>query len=233
MSADIEKDYQCLLKHQDVAVDQFQNTGLSPPESLQGLLDAYIAELKIKRQKLREKRKPSKGTNANQTAGDLIDDEDFGAEDECEEDDDDDDNDYEYIEDKLLSQNSTSVAGTASGAPSTAQSNPGTVPSTAGGDPKLTQNQALQNLLNGDSADKSVKKQRVWKKDMLRLDDFQKMREMVVRLRKHRVNEARSAEGTSAGGSGITNAGIAGSGKSGGPGGAGKSIPARTSIQQT
>ena len=69
MSADIEKDYQCLLKHQDVAVDQFQNTGLSPPESLQGLLDAYIAELKIKRQKLREKRKPSKGTNANQTAG--------------------------------------------------------------------------------------------------------------------------------------------------------------------
>jgi hypothetical protein len=37
----------------------------------------------------------------------LIDDEDFGAEDECEEDDDDDDNDYDYIEDKLLSQNST------------------------------------------------------------------------------------------------------------------------------
>ena len=75
---------------------------------------------------MREKRKPSKGNNANQTAGDLIDDEDFGAEDECEEDDDDDDNDYDYIEDKLLSQNSTSVAGSAaSGAPSTAQSNNG------------------------------------------------------------------------------------------------------------
>ena len=203
---------------------------------MQGLLDAYIAELKIKRQKLREKRKPSKGNNANQTAGDLIDDEDFGAEDECEEDDDDDDNDYDYIEDKLLSQNSTSVAGTASGAPSTAQSQPGatSVPGTASsGDPKMTQNQALQNLLNGDSADKSVKKQRVWKKDMLRQDDFQKMREMVVRLRKHRVNEARSAEGTSAGGAGNANAGTAGSGKNGGPGGAGKSIPARTSIQQT
>jgi len=92
----------------------------------------------------------------------------------------------------------------------------------------------LQNLLNGDSADKSVKKQRVWKKDMLRTDDFQKMREMVVRLRKHRVNEARSAEGNSAGGIGNSNAGsTAGSNKNVGPGGAGKSIPARTSIQQT
>ncbi len=68
---------------------------------------------------------------------------------------------------------------------------------------------------------------------MLRLDDFQKMKEMVVRLRKHRVNEARSTEGTSAGGAGNANAGILGSGKSGGPVGAGKSIPARTSIQQT
>lgn len=85
-----------------MAVDQFQNSGIPPPESLQGLLDAYIAELKLKRQKLREKRKPNK-INPNQTAGDLIDDEDFGAEDECEEDDDDDDNDYDYIEDKLLS----------------------------------------------------------------------------------------------------------------------------------
>ena len=140
MSTDIEKDYQCLLKHQDVAVDQFQNTGISPPESLQGLLDAYIAELKIKRQKLREKRKPNKGNNgANQTAGDLIDDEDFGAEDECEEDDDDDDNDYDYIEDKLLSQNSTSVAAGASGAPSTAQSNGVvSVPGTATSDPKIS-----------------------------------------------------------------------------------------------
>ena len=94
----------------------------------------------------------------------------------------------------------------------------------------------MQNLLNGDSADKSVKKQRVWKKDMLRQDDFQKMREMVVRLRKHRVNEARGLgnEGNSAGGAGNSNAGsTAGSNKNVGPGGAGKSIPARTSIQQT
>ena len=41
----------------------------------------------------------------------MNDDEDFGAEDECEEDDDDDADDYDYIEDKLLSQNSTSVVG--------------------------------------------------------------------------------------------------------------------------
>ncbi len=84
---------------------------------MQGLLDAYILDLKNKRQKLREKRKPSKintagpGGNANQTQGDPIDDEDFGAEDEMEEDDDDDADDYDYIEDKLLSQNSTSVVG--------------------------------------------------------------------------------------------------------------------------
>jgi hypothetical protein len=62
VTPDIDKDYQCLLKHQDVAVDQFQNSGIPSPEGLQGLLDAYIAELKIKRQKLREKRKPSKNT---------------------------------------------------------------------------------------------------------------------------------------------------------------------------
>ena len=88
---------------------------------------------------MREKRKPSKANNANQTAGDLIDDEDFGAEDECEEDDDDDDNDYDYIEDKLLSQNSTSVVGGSSVAPSTAQSNVvSTTPATAPADQKLT-----------------------------------------------------------------------------------------------
>lgn len=90
-------------------MDQFQNSGIPAPESLQGLLDSYIAELKIKRQKLREKRKPSK-TNANQTSGtDNLDDDDLGAEDEMEEDDDDDDNDYDYIEDKLLSANTTAV----------------------------------------------------------------------------------------------------------------------------
>ncbi len=205
------------------------------PESLQGLLDAYIAELKIKRQKLREKRKPSKTNNPNQTAGDLIDDEDFGAEDECEEDDDDDDNDYDYIEDKLLSQNSTSVVagGSASTVPSSAPSQTaGNAPGTAGGEAsKISQqNQALQNLLNGDSADKSVKKQRVWKKDMLRQDDFSKMREMVVRLRKHRQNEAKVSEGGQPQGAAVANKQNAGGG---GPGANGKSIPARTSIQQT
>ncbi len=87
-----------MLKHQDVAVDPFQNSGTPAPESLQGLLDAYIAELKVKRQKLREKRKPSK---VNSTQNGEIDDDELGAEDECEEDDMDDD--YDYIEDKLLS----------------------------------------------------------------------------------------------------------------------------------
>ncbi len=75
---------------------------------------------------MREKRKPSKNNNptgGNQTAGDLIDDEDFGAEDECEEDDDDDDNDYDYIEDKLLSQNSTSVVGSGAGTSQISASN--------------------------------------------------------------------------------------------------------------
>ncbi len=160
---------------------------------MQGLLDAYIAELKIKRQKLREKRKPSKTNaigasgNANQTQGDPIDDEDFGAEDEMEEDDDDDADDYDYIEDKLLSQNSTSVVGGASTSAS-GVSGAVSIPGTEGAVSKnqLQQNQALQNLLNGDSADKSVKKQRVWRKDMLRTDDFSKMKEMVTRLRKHR-----------------------------------------------
>ena len=34
VTPDIEKDYQCLLKHQDVAVDPFQNSGTPAPESL-------------------------------------------------------------------------------------------------------------------------------------------------------------------------------------------------------
>jgi hypothetical protein len=37
----------------------------------------------------------------------MIDDDDFGAEDECEEDDDEDE-DYDYIEDKLLGQSNIS-----------------------------------------------------------------------------------------------------------------------------
>ena len=68
---------------------------------------------------------------------------------------------------------------------------------------------------------------------MLRTDDFSKMKEMVVRLRKHRINEAKTGGGD--GGNGVSNnaGGTAGSNKNAGPGGAGKSIPARTSIQQT
>jgi len=54
--------------------------------------------LKIKRQKLREKRKPSK---INSTQNGELEEDDLGAEDDYEEDDPDDD-DYDYIEDKLL-----------------------------------------------------------------------------------------------------------------------------------
>ena len=86
--------------------------------------------------------------------------------------------------------------------------------------------------MNGDSADKSVKKQRVWKKDMLRQDDFSKMKEMVGRLRKHRQNETKGE--ISLGGNGGSGSGPSGSAGAGGANGkGGKSIPARTSIQQT
>jgi len=61
--------------------------------------------LKVKRQKLREKRKPSNKPGSSVNV-DNIEDDDFGAEDECEEDDEDD---YDYIEDKLLAQNNTSA----------------------------------------------------------------------------------------------------------------------------
>ena len=164
-----------------------------------------------------------------------------------EEDDDDDDNDYDYIKDKLLSANTTTTAiistgggGGAIANTSTANNNAtsSTTPSTAGGgeggqqpgpQKQVQQNQTLQNLLNGDSADKSVKKQRVWKKDMLRTDDFSKMKEMVQRLRKHRVNEVKGAAEGTGGAGGMSGA----AGKTVGAGMAGKSIPARTSIQQT
>jgi hypothetical protein len=73
-----------------------------------------------------------------------------------------------------------------------------------------------------------VKKQRVWKKDMLRQDDFTKMKEMMGRLKKVRVNEAKTMGGGVGGdinnGGGINNGTGAGAGKGG------KSIPARTSI---
>lgn len=56
----------------------------------------------------------------------------MGEEEECEEDDDDD---YDYIEDKILNQN-----------------NPNTT--TSG----MDQRNVLQNLINGDSQDKSMRK---------------------------------------------------------------------------
>jgi hypothetical protein len=196
----------------------------------------------LKRQKLREKRKPSK-SNTNQTAGEVIDDDDLGAEDEMEEDDDDDDNDYDYIEDKLLSANTTAIGGSSTATSSTnaaavqnagagvAQGESAGGSSNVGGVGKSQQNQALQNLLNGDSADKSVKKQRVWKKDMLRQDDFTKMKEMVGRLKKVRVNEAKTTAGNDLGlGAGASAGGAGGAGVAKATG---KSIPARTSIQQT
>lgn len=62
-SSETEKEYICLLKHQDVAVEPFHNGAQSPPDSLQGLFDQYIAEVKTKRQKLREKRKPRSKAN--------------------------------------------------------------------------------------------------------------------------------------------------------------------------
>lgn len=79
--------------------------------------------------------------------------------------------------------------------------------------------------MNGDSADKSVKKQRVWKKDMLRTDDFSKMKDMISKLRKHRVNEANATR--------IPAISDASSGQANAASKGGKSIPARTSIQQT
>ena len=57
--------------------------------------------------KLREKRKPNNKGNSTQNV-EMIDDDDLGAEDECEEDDDQDDEDFDYIEDKLLAQNNIS-----------------------------------------------------------------------------------------------------------------------------
>ena len=151
---------------------------------MQGLLDQYITELKSKRQKLREKRKPNK-SNSTQN-GDNVDDDDFEAEDECEEDDYDDD--YDFIEDKLLSQNNN-ING-------------------------QQERNVFQNLINGETVDKSLRKQRMWKKDILRHDDFGKMKDMVTRLRKHRVNEQAGAKDPS------------NTSKS-------KQVGARTSIQQT
>lgn len=107
-----------------------------------------MSDLKQKRQKLREKRKPSKGATSTTTGQntDAADDDNLEDEQECEEDDCDDD--YDYFEDKLLSQNNLN----AGGGPGVGQS----------------EKQVLQNLINGDSADKSLRKQRIWKKDFLR-----------------------------------------------------------------
>ena len=77
-------------------------------------------------------------------------------------------------------------------------------------------------MINGDSADKSLRKQRIWKKDFLRQDDFSKMKDMVQRLRKYRTSEAVQAGG---GGGGDSTSNAASS--------KAKAVGARTSIQQT
>jgi hypothetical protein len=61
---------------------------------------------------------------------------------------------------------------------------------------------------------------------MLRQDDFSKMKEMVTRLRKVRVNEQKGTSNNESIGQTSSGAGSA-------QGKGGKSIPARTSIQQT
>lgn len=72
---------------------------------MQGLLDAYIVQVKQKRQKLREKRKPTRnGTIMNGNAGqnaDNLEEELFELDGEEDEEDEDND-DYDYIEDQLL-----------------------------------------------------------------------------------------------------------------------------------
>jgi hypothetical protein len=87
-------------------VEPFHNSPNPPPESLQGLLDQYINDLKSKRQKLREKRKPT--AKVNSTQNEENDNSDLGEEEECEEDDDDD---YDYIEDKILNNNTPAGGG--------------------------------------------------------------------------------------------------------------------------
>jgi len=71
----------------------------------------------------------------------------------------------------------------------------------------------FQNLANGETVDKNMRRQKMWKKDYLRYDDFSKMKDMVQRLRKHRVTETAGATGGNQGKS--------------------KQVAARTSIQQT
>lgn len=63
-----------------------------------------------------------------------------------------------------------------------------------------------------------MRKQRMWKKDIMRQDDSNKMRDMVQRLRKYRMNEAAQASNSS------QNAMISNKAKQ---------VAARTSIQQT
>lgn len=65
----------------------------------------------------------------------MIDDDDFGAEDECEEDDN-EDQDFDYIEDKLLAQSNNN------------------------GNQQMERG-ALQNIGNSDPVDKNLRKQRV------------------------------------------------------------------------
>lgn len=48
-STEIEKDYHYLVKHRDIAVEPFHNSPTPTPDSLHGLLELYMNELKQKR----------------------------------------------------------------------------------------------------------------------------------------------------------------------------------------
>lgn len=47
----------------------------------------------------------------------------------------------------------------------------------------------MQNLVNSDNIDKGQKKQKMWKRDVVRSEDHSKMREMMQKLKKFRVAE--------------------------------------------
>ena len=85
-------------------------------------------------------------------------------EEEEDEEDDNDDDDYDYIEDKLLSQ-----------------TNKGS---------KSEKRSVFNNMISGELADKGGKRQKMWKRDYLRHNDFSSMNDMADQLKKFRANES-------------------------------------------
>jgi hypothetical protein len=45
-------------------------------------------------------------------------------------------------------------------------------------------------MINGDLADKGGKRQRMWRRDYLRYNDFSSMKDMANQLKKYRANES-------------------------------------------